>query len=103
MNPRCLSIVLLLTISPSLSAAAPTRPWSGLGVAAVTDSLAYIGGSSVKLEQVVGDHDWADTTRATASLTLTRFDVLGQDIGTSFTSGDSIIFLFGDTIGGSSQ
>jgi len=85
---------------------------AGLSVAAAAlpspclagfNQLTFISGSTRKVEQVNGDHDWADTTLATHSLTLTRADVLGNDIGTSFVDGDSLIFLFGDTIGASQQ
>ena len=82
---------------------APTPEASAQTTHGVSDSLAYISGSTVKLEQIIGDHDWADTARATASLTVTNADVLGNGLGYSFPSGDSLIFLFGDTIGASHQ
>lgn len=69
-------------------------------------ALAYVAGSSVKLEQVIGDcdwqhYDWADqmgTCVPTTSQTVTRFDILGNGQGISFESNGKMIFLFGDTI-----
>ena len=79
--------------------------------------LTYNSGSSVKLEQIAGDCDWVvwDATivvdssnnitspnpacEPTLSQTITRFDVLGHDLGSNFEHNGQIIFLFGDTIG----
>lgn len=73
------------------------------GAGGTFNQLTFVSGSSAKVEQMIGDHDWADTTRAVTSLTVTRADVLGNDVCTSMVSGDSLIFLFGDTIGASQQ
>ena len=61
-------------------------------------SLAWITNSSVKLEQVIGDVDWA-TGSNTVSQTITRFNIEGTDISSSFICGTNRIFFFGDTIG----
>ncbi|MGI8991641.1 MAG: DUF4185 domain-containing protein [Bryobacteraceae bacterium] len=61
-------------------------------------SLTYVAGSSVKLEQIVGDQDY-QTKAPTASQTVSRFNILGNDIGYSFEDNGKAIFLFGDTIG----
>jgi hypothetical protein len=61
-------------------------------------SLTWVPGSSVKLEQLLGDKDWANGT-PTTSQTITRYDVEGIDIGYSFEDNGKLIFLFGDTIG----
>ena len=66
-------------------------------------SLTYIAGSSVKVEQVIGDCDWAvkaknGTCLPTASQTVTRFNILGNDVSSSFEDNGKVIFLFGDTI-----
>jgi hypothetical protein len=84
-------------------------------------SLSFQHGSSKKLEQVTGDCDWVvwDATIAvdakgnitnpnpactpTLSRTTTRFDVLGHDLGSNFEHNGQLIFLFGDTIGATSQ
>jgi hypothetical protein len=92
--------LLLLGICLQASAA---LLFPAAGRAATITPLRYVSGSSSKLEQMIGDHDWADTTRATTSLTVTRANVLGNGLGYSFPSGDSLIFLFGDTIGASQQ
>jgi len=69
------------------------------GVAGIT--LTWNAGSSVKLEQVIGDKDWAAAARGitlpTASLTSSRYGVFGSDIGTSFEANGKVVFLFGDT------
>jgi hypothetical protein len=64
------------------------------GVAGVT--LTWNPGSTVKLEQVIGDKDWAaaakGTTLPTASLTSSRYGVFGTDIGTSFEHNGRVLF-----------
>ena len=67
--------------------------------------LTWVPGSTVKVEQIIGDCDYPATAKnggqcvATRSRTLTRAKVLGTDIGASFESGGNLIFLFGDTLG----
>jgi uncharacterized protein DUF4185 len=69
------------------------------GVAGIT--LTWNAASSVKLEQVIGDKDWAaaakGVTLPVASLTSSRYGVFGTDIGTSFEGNGKVVFLFGDT------
>jgi hypothetical protein len=70
--------------------------------------LTYLPGSSVKVEQLIGDCDWPDLEQRkvctpTASQTLTRNDILGTDLGYSFESAQGLVFLFGDTIGQKTQ
>lgn len=67
-------------------------------------ALTWIPGSSVKVEQILGDCDWPDMEQRkvctpTASRTITRYDVEGADLGYSFEAPEGLIFLFGDTIG----
>jgi hypothetical protein len=72
-------------------------------------ALTYIPGSSVKIEQVIGDCD--DQAQAkqivagqtvtcvpTTSQTVTRFDIAGNGQGGSFEDNGKLIFFFGDTI-----
>jgi hypothetical protein len=70
------------------------------GVGGIT--LTWNAGSSLKLEQVVGDKDWAafakGTTLPTASQTATRYNILGTDIGTSFEDNGKLIIPFGDIL-----
>ena len=61
-------------------------------------SLTYIPGTSVKLEQLIGDTDY-QTKAPTASQTLTRYNILGNDIGYSFEDNGKLFISFGDTIG----
>jgi Domain of unknown function (DUF4185) len=67
-------------------------------------SLTYVSGSSVKVEQILGDCDWPDLEQRkictpTASQTISRYDIEGIDLGSSFEAPEGLIFLFGDTIG----
>ncbi len=66
--------------------------------------LAWVAGSSVKVEQLLGDCDWPDLEKRgvctrTASQTIARYDVEGSDLGSSFETPEGLLFLFGDTIG----
>jgi hypothetical protein len=66
--------------------------------------LTWIPGSTVRVEQIVGDCDYPAQAKSgqctpTTSRTATRSKVLGTDIGASFESQGKLIFLFGDTIG----
>jgi hypothetical protein len=64
----------------------------------VTPALRYILGSTVKVEQLIGDED-KEQRRPTLSGTFTRFGVLGTDLGYSFEHDGHAFFLFGDTVG----
>lgn len=90
---------LTATNAAGTSATAVTAVTVTSGVAGVT--LTWNPGSSVKLEQVIGDKDWAaaakGTTLPTASLTSIRYGVFGTDIGSSFEHNGKVLFLFGDT------
>ena len=76
---------------------------AAFAVAAHATTLTWIPGSTIKVEQMIGDCDYTALARtgqcvATTSQTATRARVLGTDIGASFESGGRVIFLFGDTI-----
>jgi hypothetical protein len=60
--------------------------------------LTWITNSSVKLEQIIGDVDWANGSNTT-SQTITRFNIEGMDHASPFESGTNLIFLGGDLIG----
>src|SRR5258708_16169762 len=60
--------------------------------------LRYIPGSTVKVEQLLGEKD-KERHRPTLSQTFTRFGVLGTDLGYSFEHDGHAYFLFGDTVG----
>jgi hypothetical protein len=87
-----LGTALLIVLAPQILAAATNL------------TLNWIPGSSVKVEQIIGDCDYSvqatiGQCRATTSRTATRAKVLGTDLGASFESQGNLIFLFGDTIG----
>lgn len=71
-------------------------------VAENTPVLTWITNQSLKLEQIIGDLDWADlangVTNPTTSRTVSRFHILGTDNGGSFEDNGRLIILFGDTI-----
>ncbi len=100
--PRAARPLLASALLPALALLGLTAAAITAGTATAFDGLTYIAGSSGKLEQIIGDHDWADTLLATTSQTLTRADVLGNGLGYSFVCGDSLLFIFGDTIGATS-
>ncbi|HEX6178212.1 MAG TPA: DUF4185 domain-containing protein, partial [Thermoanaerobaculia bacterium] len=78
--------------------------WAALAHAANPPTLTWLPGSTVRVEQLIGDCDYAAQAKSgqctpTTSRTMTRARVLGTDIGASFESQGRLIFLFGDTIG----
>jgi hypothetical protein len=60
--------------------------------------LRYVAGSTVKVEQLVGEED-KQLHQLTLSRTATRYGIEGTDLGNSFESGGRVYFLFGDTVG----
>lgn len=98
-NPATTTTYTLTATNSAGSTTATASVTVTAGVAGIT--LTWNSGSSVKLEQVIGDKDWAaaarGTTLATASQTWTRYGVYGTDIGTSFEDNGKVVFLFGDT------
>jgi len=61
-------------------------------------AINFIPGSTVKLEQLIGDED-KERHKPTASQTFTRFGVEGTELGNSFEHQGHAYFLFGPTIG----
>ncbi|MFZ1039938.1 MAG: hypothetical protein WCA79_00225 [Anaerolineales bacterium] len=69
--------------APTNAPAAPSTP------ASQSSTFTFVPGSSVKLQQVMGDCDWsvwdpsipkANCSKPTVSQTLTKYDVLGNDL-----------------------
>ena len=65
-------------------------------------TLTYNSGSSVKVQQIIGDCDWAvkavnGTCQETASRTITNANIAANDIGSSFEQNGTLVFMFGDT------
>ncbi len=76
---------------------------AAFAVAAHATTLTWIPGSTMKVEQMIGDCDYTAQAQTgqcvpTTSRTATRARVLGTDIGASFESEGRVVFLFGDTI-----
>ncbi len=78
----------------SLLSAAPCAP---VFAQAPATTLTFAPGTSVKVEQLIGDEDYK-TTLPTVSRTLSRYKVLATDLGQSFEANGRLVFLFGDTI-----
>ena len=60
--------------------------------------LIWITNSSVKLEQVIGDVDWANGSNIT-SQTTTPFNIEETDVSATIMNGTHRIYILGDTIG----
>ena len=60
--------------------------------------LRYVAGSTVKVEQLLGEED-KQLHRPTLSQTVTRYGIEGTDLGNSFEHAGRVYFLFGDTVG----
>ena len=99
MRPTILLLLATILSGPRADAQ------SGAG----SPNLTFIPGSSVKLYQVNGDCDWSvwDATitakspacKPITSQTVTKADVLGNDVASSFEHNGELIMMFGDTIG----
>ena len=61
-------------------------------------ALRYLPGSTVKVEQLIGDIDIA-TKKRTFNQTNSRYGIWGADLGYSFEHKGRVYFLFGDTLG----
>jgi hypothetical protein len=79
------------TSAPDLSEPS-TPPASGV------PGLTYVAGSTVKLEQLLGEQD-KQLHQPTLSQTFTRYGIQGTDLGSSFENNGLVDFLFGDTVG----
>jgi hypothetical protein len=76
--------------------------WTATGTArwqtATGPVLRYVPGSSVKVEQLLGEED-KERHQPTLSRTVTRYGLEGTDLGYSFEHDGRAYFLFGDTVG----
>src|ERR1700678_4178942 len=61
-------------------------------------ALRYEPGSTIKLEQLLGEVD-KQFKRPTLSQTFVRYVIEGTDLGNSFEHAGRVYFLFGDTVG----
>jgi len=61
-------------------------------------ALHYVAGSTVKIEQLLGEED-KQLHQLTLSRTVTRYGIEGTDLGNSFEHEGQVYFLFGDTVG----
>jgi Domain of unknown function (DUF4185) len=80
--------------SPSVN---PTAT-SGAQATATAPVIRYMPGSTVKLEQLLGEED-KERHQPTLSQTVTRYGLQGTDLGYSFEHQGRAYFLFGDTLG----
>ncbi len=61
-------------------------------------TLSFVKGSTVKLEQLLGEED-KERRQPTRSLTFTRYKISGTDLGQSIEHQGRVYFFFGDTVG----
>jgi Domain of unknown function (DUF4185) len=88
-------------VAAPLAAQTPPRGTQPPQRPALTPSraaLGFIPGSTVKLEQLIGDYD-KERRVATANRTESRYGIIGTDLGYSFEHDGLLYFLFGDTLG----
>ncbi len=60
--------------------------------------LRFVPGSTVKVEQLLGEQD-KERRQPTLSRTFSRYGIEGTDLGYSFEHDGRAVFLFGDTVG----
>ena len=80
---------------PAVAGAALIMFTSGAAQAPV---LRHVVGSTVKVQQLVGERD-LERRQQTLSRTETRYGLAGTDLGSSFEHAGRVYFLFGDTVG----
>jgi hypothetical protein len=90
-------VPVLLGVMLLLRACAPTAT-AHAQATATGPVLHYVPGSTLKLEQLIGDVD-KERRQPTLGLTFTRYGVEGTDLGYSFEHEGLAYFLFGDTVG----
>jgi hypothetical protein len=78
--------------------AVDAKPAFRAAPSAADPGLHYVAGSTIKLEQLLGEED-KQLHRPTLSQTVTRYGIEGTDLGNSFEHGGRVYFLFGDTVG----
>jgi len=91
----CAIVIAVMVITgqgPQAAISAPPQNPTSIPV------LRYVAGSTIKLEQLIGDQD-KERHRPTLSRTVTRYDLIGTDLGNSFEHAGRAYFLFGDTVG----
>src|SRR5580658_564771 len=71
---------------------------SGIAGPASSSVIRYVTGSTVKVEQLLGEED-KERRQPTLSRTVTRYGIEGTDLGYSFEHSGHLYFLFGDTVG----
>jgi hypothetical protein len=71
---------------------------SGAGRPSPVPTLRYAAGSTIKVEQLIGDED-KERHQPILSRTQTRYEIEGTDLGYSFEHAGRAYFLFGDTVG----
>jgi hypothetical protein len=92
----------LSTVNPVSEVAKSERPLTPRVAAPAGHTrevvLSHVLGSTVKLEQLIGDED-KERHKPTLNQTLTRYGLQGADLGYSFEHQGLAYFLFGTTIG----
>jgi hypothetical protein len=86
--------------------AQPSQPLSATAIPPASHArevvLRHVLGSTVKLEQLIGDED-KERHQPTRNQTLSRYGLQGADLGYSFEHQGLAYFLFGSTVGTASR
>jgi hypothetical protein len=93
-------LLAMIVAGPVASAQPPSgiaAPNSASRTAAIR-AIRYIAGSTAKINQLIGDVD-KQRDKPTLSRTVSRYQLLGTDLGYSFEHKKQVYFLFGDTVG----
>jgi hypothetical protein len=87
-------------MAPGASTGENVRPPAAISprAAATAPVIRYVPGSTIKLEQLIGEQD-KQRHQPTRSRTVTRYGLEGTDLGSSFEHEGHAYFLFGDTVG----
>ncbi|MEA2642326.1 MAG: hypothetical protein QOF51_3720, partial [Chloroflexota bacterium] len=75
--------------------AGSVQPAAGQSPTPGSIRLSYLAGSTVKIEQLIGDFD-KQLQQPTLNQTNSRYGLVGTDLGNSFEHNGKVYFLFGD-------
>jgi hypothetical protein len=97
---KVIAVLLVLVVYAEFAFAGEKTPVPTAAPQGTASSpvIRYVLGSTVKLEQLLGEED-KERHQPTLSRTFTRYGLRGTDLGNSFEHEGRVYFLFGDTVG----
>jgi hypothetical protein len=95
---RAIGWILAAILAAQSAAAQPPPTVASPEAKAPTPVLRYVPGSTVKVQQLLGEWD-KQRRQLTLSRTRTRYQLRGTDLGYSLEHKGIVYFLFGDTVG----